>query len=715
MLRRKFNVLLKSAKLQVINSILFLNSLYILIVKLFFGVTMKRLTLIIFLLSTILFSQSNIEEIFNNKHEVYFRFNVENFEKILQLTQIISIDDVKLNTVYAYANEDEFREFLKHKIEYEILPNPSTLIEPEMSNSIEQITQWNVYPTYDAYVNLMYQFQTNYPSICKIVDAGNSVQGRKILFAVISDNVNQREPEPQFMYTSTMHGDETTGYVLMLRLIDSLLTSYGSDSRITNLVNNAEIWINPLANPDGTYRSGNNTVIGATRSNANNFDLNRNFPDPVNGVHTSQQIETTRFRAIQESNNFSLIANFHGGAEVVNYPWDRWVNSGTNSRIHADQTWYQYISRLYADTAQFYSPAGYMTYLNNGITNGGAWYVITGGRQDYTNWYRLGREVTIEISNTKLVPAAQLPSFWEYNKRSFLNYMEHIFYGFRGIVTDTMGNPIRAKVTLVGYDYDSSFVYSDATTGFYNRMVQPGNYRLSFQSPGYYEYTTDFIQVPNYKTGITVNAQLVPIIIPVELTYFSANVIEDNVHLMWSTATETNNSGFEIQRKLKQDNSNDWKSVGFIKGNGTSNQINNYSFIDEELNPGRYLYRLKQIDFNGAFDYSKEIEVIVTTPLEYSLGQNYPNPFNPSTTISWQSPVGSWQTIKLYDVLGREIETIVDGYFEAGKHSTLYIINSKLPSGVYYYQLKAVDPSTNSPKGQAGQVFVQTKKMLLVK
>ena len=689
--------------------------LYFGIKIIFFGMTMNnKLSLIILLISTILFAQSNLEEIFTNKHEVYFRFNIENLEKISQLSQIISIDDVRFTTVYAYANKDEFTEFLKHKIAFEILPNPSSLIEPEMSNSLEQIAQWNVYPTYEAYVNMMYQFQNDYPNICKIVDAGNSVQGRKILFAVISDNVNQREPEPQFMYTSTMHGDETTGYVLMLRLIDSLLTSYGSNSRITNLVNNAEIWINPLANPDGTYRNGNNTVSGATRYNANNFDLNRNFPDPINGVHSSQQIETTRFRIIQEANNFSLIANFHGGAEVVNYPWDRWVNVGTNSRVHADQTWYQYISRLYADTSQFYSPAGYMTYLNNGITNGGAWYVISGGRQDYTNWYRLGREVTVEISNTKLVPATQLPSFWEYNKRSFLNFMEHIFYGFRGIVTDTLGNPIRSKITLVGFDYDSSFVYSDPSTGFYSRMVQPGNYRLSFQAPGYYEYTTDFIQMPNYRTGLTINVQLTPITIPVELISFSANVVEDNVHLYWSTATETNNSGFEIHRKLKQEYSivDEWKYVGFIKGNGTSAQINNYSFIDKELNPGKYLYRLKQIDYNGSFDYSKEIEVEITTPMKYSLEQNYPNPFsakggsayegNIGTTISWQSAVGSWQTIKLYNALGEEIDTIVDGYYEAGKHSTFYILNSSLPSGVYFYQLRIGD-------------YVQTKKMILNK
>lgn len=649
------------------------------------------------------FAQTNLNEIFKNKHEIYFKFSVTNTDELTRFNQIISIDDVKMNTVFAYANRNEFEEFLKFKKDFEILPNPSTLIQPEMSSNLEQITQWNVYPTYDAYVNMMYQFQTNYPNICRIVDAGNSVQGRKILFAVISDNVNIREAEPQFMYTSTMHGDETTGYVLMLRLIDSLLTSYSSNQRITNLVNNAEIWINPLANPDGTYRSGNTTVSGATRSNANNVDLNRNFPDPVNGINSNQQIETTRFRTIQEANNFSLVANFHGGAEVINYPWDRWSNVGFGSRIHADQNWFIYISRLYADTAQFYSPAGYMTYLNNGITNGGAWYVITGGRQDYTNWYRHGREVTVEISNTKLPSASLLPSFWEYNKRSFLNYMEHIFYGIKGIVTDTMGNPIRSKITLVGFDYDSSEVYSDHITGFYNRMVAPGNYRLSFQAPGYHTYTTDFIQVQSYKTVAELNVQLVPIIIPVELVSFNANVVNDNVELNWITATELNNKGFEIQRAVihNQMNNLTWETISFIVGKGTTTEPQIYSYIDKNLNAGKYLYRLKQIDFNGSIEFSKEIEVNIEPLISFVLEQNYPNPFNPITNIIYQLPKSGLVQLKVYDLLGSEVAVLVNEEKSEGSHSVSFEANN-LPSGVYIYSLRVND-------------FVQNKKMTLLK
>ena len=417
-----------------------------------------------------------------------------------------------------------------------------------MSSDVKGISAWDVYPTYDAYIAMMYQFQSTYPNLCRIVDAGNTVQGRKILFAVISDNVTQHETEPQFMYTSSLHGDEITGYVLMLRLIDSLLTTYGTDSRITQLVNNAEIWINPLANPDGTYRSGNSTVYGATRGNYNNYDLNRNFPDPIYGVNANQQIETARFRTIAEANNFALVANFHGGTEVVNYAWDTWTNEYPDYKHHPDEAWYQYISHLYADTCQANAPAIYMNGYDDGITNGGAWYIINGGRQDYTNYYRWGREVTIEISDTKLIPAAQLPAHWNYNRKSLIKYMEAVLKGVNGVVTDTLGNPVKAKITVLNHDVDNSEVYSDST-GFYLRMLAPGTYSLKFEAPDYYTQTINNVVVGSYNSQTVLNVELVSSIIPVELVSFTCSVNENNVTLNWITATETNNMGFQIERQ----------------------------------------------------------------------------------------------------------------------------------------------------------------------
>jgi murein tripeptide amidase MpaA len=668
------------------------------------------LTLLIFI---IFFSTINIQsqqlssDYFQNNIEVYFSFDSASRDVIQKLTNVISIDNVEGTTVYAYANESEYDAFLSYNIEHTILPKPGELIIPEMSDELDEITDWNVYPTYDAYVSMMNMFASNYPAICKLVDAGNTVQGRKILLVKISDNVNVREAEPQFLYTSSIHGDETTGYVLMLRLIDSLLTTYGTNPRITNIINNAEIWINPLANPDGTYHGGNGTVNGATRYNANGYDLNRNFPDPIYGVHANQQQETSVFRALAEQNNFVLCANFHGGTEVVNYPWDTWTSGYPDYVSHADDSWYQFISHLYADTCQAHAPSNYMNGYNDGITNGGEWYVINHGRQDYMNWYMKSREVTIEISDTKLLPPSQLPAHWEYNKRSFLNYIESIFYGVRGIVTDTADHQLNAIVKILNHDTLHSEIRTDSLNGNYHRMLAPGTYSLNFSAEGYYPQTISNVVVNNFQTTI-LNVELVPNFVPVELISFTAEVVNNEVKLSWQTATETNNSGFEILRCAQNDRV--WRVIGFANGYGTTTESKSYLFNDESVISGSYDYRLKQIDFDGTFTYSAFVEVEVTAPNAFSLEQNYPNPFNPSTKIKFTIPQtviasetkqSQFVTLKVYDILGNEIATLVNEEKTAGSYEVEFD-GSDLTSGIYFYQLIA------------GQ-FSETKKMILLK
>jgi hypothetical protein len=433
--------------------------------------------------------QQVIDRVFGSGGEVYFKFKVTDKSEADILTRTISIDNVKGHEVYAYANKKEFAAFLDLGYDYTVLQHPGTLLdesELRMGQAGDgPMTIWDFYPTYQQYLDFMAAFAADYPEICRIDTIGYSLQDRLLLAVKISDNVNEMEAEPEFFYTSSIHGDETTGYVLMMHLIDYLLEGYGTDPRITEMIDNTEIFINPLANPDGTYHGGNNSVYGAQRYNANNIDLNRNYPDPADGPHpdgNAWQQETVAFMAYADSNHFVMSANFHGGTSVMNYPWDTWA------KLAADDDWWQFVCREYVDTVHLYGPGSYYSGYDNGITNGYAWYRITGGRQDYMNYWHSCREVTNEISDVKLLPAGQLLNYWNYNYRSLLNYIDEVRYGAQGIVTDSVtGEPLDSvKVYIFGFDKDNSQVYSKAPTGYYSRLLYEGSYNMSFSKAGYF-------------------------------------------------------------------------------------------------------------------------------------------------------------------------------------------------------------------------------------
>jgi len=451
-------------------------------------------------------SDDDFGTFFQNNPEIVFRFRLEDKSLVPLLSAMISIDEVDGNEVVAYANETEFRNFISLNIPFEIIP--PRILSPEEMNMLNEvnlrgIAAWDFYPTYSAYLSMMDQFAAQYPSLCQVFSIGTSVQGRQLMMAKISDNVATREGEPQFLYTGTMHGDELTGYVLLLRLIDYLLSNYGTIPKVTNLVNNLEIWINPLANPDGTYYGGNNTVNNARRYNANNVDLNRNFPDPEDGPHPdgkAWQPETLAFMQLAEDNHFVMSANTHGGSEVLNYPWDTWA------RLTADNNWWIFVCRQYVDTVHLYSPSTYFDDYNNGITNGYAWYTISGGRQDYMNYFHNCREVTMEISATKKPNATTLPNYWNWNYRSLLNYMEQCTFGVSGLVTDISNStPVKAKVLIEGHDLDNSFVFSDSITGLYQRLLETGTYNFTFIADGFPSETVNGVSVSRYtKTPLDI-------------------------------------------------------------------------------------------------------------------------------------------------------------------------------------------------------------------
>jgi hypothetical protein len=426
---------------------------------------------------------------------------------ISDLSDKVSISSVRGKTVEIVVSPRTAEWFISQKYDYRIIENTDSkgIIT---ASDLKQAMEWESYPSYTQYDSIMQSFATLHPALCHLETIGTSIYGKLVLALKISDNADTDEDEPETFFSSSLHGDETGGFIMMLHLADYLLKNYGTDSRVKNLVDNLEIWINPLANPDGTYRTGN-TIASPIRDNANGYDLNRNFPDPET-PNTEKQKETIDMMKFLRNHKFVLSVNFHSGEEVVNYPWDRW------SFLHADNDWFYSISRKYADTVHFNSIAGYMTFMENGVTNGYDWYKINGGRQDFVTWELQGREVTIELDDSFVTPVANLASLWKYNWHSLLGYLENALYGIHGTVKDALTEaPVNAKVFISNHDKDSSHVYSDPLSGSFVRLIAPGTWDILFTAAGYFSKGIKDVTVTDgQKTSLEV--KMIPILNPLD-------------------------------------------------------------------------------------------------------------------------------------------------------------------------------------------------------
>jgi hypothetical protein len=488
----------------------------------------KRFLIFLFLFTFIVFNSfsqnagndDRLRELLLSYGQVEVTIPYTDKKSIDHLTRNVSILFVKDKTICISLSPVTAEWFLLQKFDYLISENRESKGVISALN-MNQALEWDKYPTYSQYDSIMRSFKTLYPGLCHLDTIGKSIYGKLILALKISDNAAIDEDEPEVFYSSSIHGDETGGFVLMLRLADYLLKNYQTSNRVKNLVNNLEIWINPLANPDGTYKTGN-IISSPTRYNANGIDLNRNFPDPVT-PDTKQQKETLDMMKFLDSHRFVLSANFHSGSEVVNYPWDRWL-----SKFHADDSWFNNISRAYADTVHVYSGPAYMNDLDNGVTRGAVWYIIYGGRQDYVTYGLQGREVTIELDDQFVTPAAQLSVLWQNNWRSLLGYLENALYGIQGLVLNASTSaPVPSKIFISGHDKDSSQVYSDTLSGSFRRFLSPGSWDLTFSAKGFDDTTIRNIVVfARQKTELIVN--MVPLITDIDTTIPATPVLYPN-------------------------------------------------------------------------------------------------------------------------------------------------------------------------------------------
>jgi PKD repeat protein len=428
-------------------------------------------------------SQRELSQLMRERGEYYFTLNVDNPKEIQAISEICSVDGTDGRRVVAYANQKEYDRLLQAGFQPTLQTPPSLRANVTMWNG-QGTYNWDSYLTYPQYVSMMEGFPSKAISgrTCTLFSLGTlATSNHRQLLGVRINNGNP-EGKPKFLYTSTMHGDEITGMILMLRLINELCTS--TDSQIVNLVNNLDIYIMPLTNPDGTYKGGNSTVNSAQRYNGNNIDLNRNYKDYYQGAHpdgNGYEDETIWTMAMGDENLFTMSANYHGGAEVMNYPWDATYDD------HVDKAWYEYVCTEYVQIArQTYSSYMSDTY-SDGVTSGAAWYVITGSRQDYMNAYAQCREVTVECSSTKTPSASSLPSYWNYNRNSMLAFMEQALKGVHGFVYDAVtGASLEGvTVTVENHDSETSFVTSHSI-GDFHRPIKGGTYTFTFTKQGYY-------------------------------------------------------------------------------------------------------------------------------------------------------------------------------------------------------------------------------------
>ena len=451
-------------------------------------------------------SQRELGQLMRERGEYYFTLTVDNPKEIQAISEICSVDGTDGRRVVAYANQKEYNRLLQAGFRPELQTPPSLRANVEMWDG-QGTYNWNKYLTYPQYVTMMESFPNKAIEgrTCTLFSLGTlSTSNHRQLLGV---RINNGSPEgkPKFLYTSTMHGDEITGMIIMLRLINELCTS--TDSQIVDLVNNLDIYIMPLTNPDGTYNGGNSTVNNAKRYNGNNIDLNRNYKDYYQGAHpdgNSYEDETIWTMAMGDENLFTMSANYHGGAEVMNYPWDATYED------HADKAWYEYVCTQYVQVArQTYSSYMSDTY-SDGVTSGAEWYVITGSRQDYMNAYAQCREVTVECSTTKTPSASSLPSFWNYNRNSMLAFMEQCLKGVHGFVYDANTNqPIEGvKVTVMDHDSETSFVTTHAV-GDFHRPIKGGSYTFEFTKDGYCPYYVDVTVADGQRVELN-NIQLTP-------------------------------------------------------------------------------------------------------------------------------------------------------------------------------------------------------------
>jgi len=450
------------------------------------------------------------------------------------------IDRVDGRTVHAYVSPEEFEKASALGLAIAWEPDPAAerfralLAEGKRSgNPLE------AYHDYDELTAELQSLAASRPDICLLLSAGRSVQNRELWVLKISDHPASEEDEPEFHYISTIHGNEPVGTEMLVYLSRHLIDQYGVDAAITGLVDETEIYILPMLNPDGN-------ALGS-RYNANGVDLNRDFPDRItdpDNTLTGREVETRRVMTFFGDHCPVMSANFHGGALVMNYPWDSTTLPSGMYAACPDDDVFIHLAETYAAANP---PMWNSPYFEHGITNGNDWYALFGGLQDWSyNWMGC-MDLTGEISNDKWPGTAALAGLWEDNRASMIAYLSECHRGVRGLVTDAAsGQPVAAVITVTGRDMP---FYTDPAVGDFHRCLLPGAYQLRFEADGYQLAVVDGVVVgegPATRVDVSMAA-----LARLELTDVGVAEIEGNGDAFldpgetWGVALTVKNGGTE--------------------------------------------------------------------------------------------------------------------------------------------------------------------------
>jgi hypothetical protein len=414
----------------------------------------------------------------------------------LQLVKVpvALVGDIERSGVELIRDHFSHPDFIVGYVERKDLPSIPVLVRAQMeeldeigwaTGEYDRVTfrrtrsaRKDFYAGYHDYTQLtdeLKRLAAAHPGLVRLETAGKSVQGRELWYVVVSDNAAVEEPEPKFLYHANMHGDEVVGRELMIYFLQYLMDQYGKDSRVTQLVDHAQIFIMPSMNPDGFELR--------TRANARGKDLNRNFPDRFDSpsdTPAGREIEVQDMMNLAARHHFVYGLNWHGGEICFNLPWGN-IKNDKPANKYGDDAFFNPIGREYT---QLNRPmyANHQANFDHGLTYGYEWYPVNGGINDWFNFFRRSVHSVVELTVTKWPSAATLAGHWDDNREAMLTYL---WRGLRGVhleVRDERWNLVPSPQIAVSTSPARPLTYDD---GYIHRLTGDGAQQVTISAAGF--------------------------------------------------------------------------------------------------------------------------------------------------------------------------------------------------------------------------------------